>query len=153
MVLSRASISSGVRSWVGGSTETSLRCAGGPCWPMQELHPSSVELFSLWDWSSWSSCKPSQSTPYTSNSSPLSSSSGSWCPWTPCTTMSKPNISAGKWFGPSQVCNLCWFHASAKNESCWLTIGRKRCCSNHMWCTLLILRPCCNSSWVKKSAQ
>ena len=64
--LSKA-ISSCVRLWVGGSMETSLRCARGPCWTTQELHPPPVQGFSLWDQRSWSSCKPSQSlhTPLT----------------------------------------------------------------------------------------
>ena len=41
-------------------------------------------------------------------------------PQIPYTIILKLKISAGEQLGPPWICILCWFHASAKNWSCWL---------------------------------
>jgi hypothetical protein len=136
---SRASSWSSHRKLAGGSTNTPFKPSGGPTYPTHELHPSFKGLFSLWECSSCSSLRPSQSTPYTSNSfSSNSSSAGNWSPQMPWTNISKPNKSAGDWLGAFHIWILCWFQDSAKNASCWLRMGKKRWCKSEMWWTVRI---------------
>ena len=141
----RATVSSNNWSWLlsmsteGESTVTLFKWAGGPIWPIHDKPSPSHSTGTLFrtEEMTRSSLRAAQSTPKTSNSSADSGSSGwSWLPRIPRTSISNPNISAGDRLGPSRIWMRCWFHDSAKNDSCWLMAGKKRKWRSQMWQTL-----------------